>query len=81
MAQQVERDDVQSLGGERACERLLHPARHQLAVQEDDPGVAAAVLGELEAVATLLGLEEELSDPLGDQHATRLLPVSNKPSN
>ena len=64
MAEQVERHDVQSFGGQRPGERLLHPSRHQLPVEQHDPAVAAAVLGELQAVA----IDEELTDPLGDQH-------------
>ena len=69
VAEQVEGDHVQALGGQRPGERLLHPARHQLAVQQHHPGVAGAVLGVLEPVAPVLGLEEELADALGDQHA------------
>ena len=41
VAEQVEGDDVQALGGERPGERLVHPARHQLAVEQHHPGVAA----------------------------------------
>ena len=67
--EQVEGDDVQALRGERPGQRLLHAARHQLAVEQDDPGVTRAVLGVLQTVATILGLEEELADALGDQHA------------
>ena len=68
VAEQVEGDHVQALGGQRAGQRLLHPARHQLAVQQHHPAVAGAVLGVLEPVAAA-GVDEELPDPLGDQHA------------
>ena len=53
VAEQVEGDHVESLGRERPGQRLLHPARHQLAVQQHDPGVAGAVLGVLEAVPSM----------------------------
>ena len=68
VAEQVEGDDVQPLGGQRAGQRLVHPARHQLAVEQHHPGVAAAVLGVLEPVPGAVLLEEELTDPLRDQH-------------
>ncbi len=67
VAEEVEGHHVQTLGGQRAGQRLLHPARHQLAVQQDDPAVPAAVLGVLQAVASRVALDEELPDPLGDQ--------------
>ena len=50
--EQIEGHDVQSLRGQRPSQRLVHPTRHQLAVQQDHPGVAAAVLGELQAIST-----------------------------
>ena len=68
VAEQVERDDVQALGGQRPRQRLVHPARHQLAVQEHHPGVAGAVLGVLQPVAAGVALDEELPNALGDQH-------------
>ena len=64
VAEQVEGDHVQALGGQRPGQRLLHPARHQQAVQQHDPRVARAVLGVLQPVATAVGLDEELPDPL-----------------
>ena len=64
MAEQVEGHHVQTFGRQRACQGLLHTPWHQLAGQQHDPAVAAAVLGVLEAVA----VEEELPDALGDQH-------------
>ena len=80
MTEQVEGHHVQALLGERPGEGLLHPARHQLAVHQHDPLVAAAVLGVLQAVASGLGLDEELSDPFGHQrgrgHALNLLASS-----
>ena len=66
--EQVEGHHVQPLRGHRAGERLVHPARHQQAVQQHDPVVARAVLGVLQPVAPTVGLDEELSDPLADQH-------------
>ncbi len=75
MAEQVEGDHVQPLGGQRAGQRLVHPARHQLPVEEHHPAVARAVLGELEPVAPGARVDEELADALGDQHAL-LSPMS-----
>ncbi len=66
--EQVEGHHVQTLGRQGARERLVHPARHQLAVQEHHPRVARAVLGVLEPVPSPGVLEEELADPLADQH-------------
>ena len=60
VAEQVQGDDVEALPGDRAGQRLVHPPRHQLAVQQDDPALAGAVLGVLQAVA----LDEELPDAL-----------------
>ena len=51
VAEQVEGHHVQALRGQRPGQRLLHPARHQQAVQQHDPLVAGAVLGVLEPVA------------------------------
>ena len=67
--EQVEGHHVEPLRGERPRQWLLHPSRHQLAVQQHHPRVARAVLGVLEPVAAGLALEEELADPLGHQHA------------
>ena len=50
VAEQVEGDDVEPLGGEHPRERLAHPARHQLTVDQHDPPVAGAVLGVLQPV-------------------------------
>ena len=61
--EQVEGDHVEALGRERPGQRLLHAARHQLAVQQHHPGVAGAVLGVLEPVLA----DEELTDAFGDQ--------------
>ena len=69
MAEQVEGDHVQPLGGQRPGQRLVHPARHQLAVEQHHPAVAGAVLGVLQPVAARAGVHEELADALGDQHA------------
>src|SRR6478736_4168775 len=69
VTEEIEADHVQAGRGQHARQRLLHPAGHQLARHQHDPGVAGAVLGELEPVAARLGLEEELSDPLRHQHA------------
>jgi hypothetical protein len=68
VAEQVDGDDVEALGGQGPRQGLVHPARHQLAVDQDDPLVARAVLGVLEPVARARGLEEELADPLRHQH-------------
>jgi hypothetical protein len=65
VAEQVEGDDVQPLGRERPGERLVHPARHELPVEQHHPRVAGAVLRVLETISLA---EEELADPLGDQH-------------
>ena len=51
MTEQVEGHHVQPLGGQGPRQRLLHPARHQLAVEQHDPVRAGAVLGVLEPVA------------------------------
>ena len=72
VAEQVEGDHVEPLGGQGTGQGLVHPARHQLAVEEHHPGVATAVLGVLEAVARGRVLDEELADALGDQHAGNL---------
>ncbi len=72
MAEQVERHDVQPLRSHGPGQRLLHPARHEQAVQEHDPLVARAVLGELQPVAPRVGLDEELADPLAHQHGRNL---------
>src|SRR6478735_10207699 len=69
VTEEIEADHVQAGRGQHARQRLLHPAGHQLARDQHDPGVAGAVLGELEPVAARLGLEEELTDPLRHQHA------------
>ena len=71
MAEQVEGDHVQPLGGQRAGQRLVHPARHQLAVEQHHPGVAGAVLGVLQPVLARAAVEEELPDALGDQHGAK----------
>ena len=68
MAEQVEGHHVEAFGGQRPGQWLLHPARHQLPVQQHDPPVAAAVLGVLQAVPAAGIGDEELPDPLGDQH-------------
>ena len=52
MAEQVQGHHVQPLRGQRPRQRLVHPPGHQLSVQQHDPGVAGAVLGVLEPVAT-----------------------------
>ena len=78
VTEQVEGHHVQALLGERPGEGLLHPARHQLAVHQHDPLVAAAVLGVLQAVASGLGLDEELSDPFGDQRGRGHAPKSTR---
>ncbi len=72
VAEQVEGDDVQTLGRERPRQRLVHPARHQLSGQQHHPGVAGAVLGVLEPVPAGAVVEEELPDALGDQRAPRV---------
>ena len=69
VAEQVEGDHVEALGGQPAGQRLVHPARHQLAVQQHDPPVPGAVLGVLQPVAAGVVVEEELPDAFGDQHA------------
>ena len=71
VAEQVEGHHVQPLAGERARERLVHPARHQLAVEQHDPVGAGAVLGVLEPLLARAAVEEELPDPLGDQHGAK----------
>ena len=69
VAEQVEGHHVQAVSREGPRQRLVHPARHQLPVQQHHPVVAGAVLGVLEAVATTVGMaEEELPNALGDQH-------------
>ena len=71
VAEQVEGHHVQPLAGQRSGERLLHPARHQLAVEQDDPVRTRAVLGVLESFGARAAVEEELPDALGDQHAQK----------
>ena len=71
MAEQVQRDDVEPRRREVTRQRLLHPPRHQLAVQQNHPRLAAAVLGVFESVTRGFGVEEELADPFGDEHGAQ----------
>ena len=63
VAEEIEGDHVGAASGQVARKRLVHPAWHQLPVEEHDPAVAAAVLGVLQPVAVV----EELTDPLRNQ--------------
>ena len=61
--EKVDRDHVRTGGRELARQRLVHPARHQLAVHQDDPPLTRAVLGVLDAVTVV----EVLADAFGDE--------------
>ena len=63
VTEQVDRHHVGPGAGQVARQRLVHPAGHQLSVDQHDPPVAAAVLGVLQPVAVV----EELADPLRNQ--------------
>ena len=65
MAGQVEGDHAVALGGDPLGQRMVHPARHQLTMQENDDVLAVPVFRVLEPAA----LEGELPYPLRNQHS------------
>jgi hypothetical protein len=66
--EQVERHDVHPVDGQGARQRLVHPAWHELTVEQHHPARTRAVLGVLQALVARPAVEEELPHPLGDQH-------------
>jgi len=68
MSEQVDRHYMEAVGRDRPSQWLLHPSRHQLAMDQHHPVAAGAVLGVLDTVV----VEEELTDALG--HRSRHMP-------
>ena len=76
VAEQVEGDHVVAGLGQGPGQRLLHPARHQLRVQQDHPAVVAVVRAAVLGVLQPGTFVEELSDPLRHDRHDRKISVA-----